>query len=112
MADSINKPIKITAFVIAGLILLINIPDLINVISTTTKYPFHVNRFSIETFDFFSWRSYDIYHSKETYIFHSLLTNIFSLIVFYAGIKNRQRLFYIMTILAVLFLTYPILYIE
>lgn len=112
MADEIKKPAKIFGFVISGLCLLINIPELITVLSNSTNYPFHVKKFSFESFDFLSWYSYDIYHSKETYIAHSVLTILFSIIVIYAGIKKRQRLFYSMTILALLFLIYPVLYIE
>lgn len=112
MADKIKKPIKIIGYIISGLCLLINIPELINVLSNSNNYPFHVQNFSFATFDFFSWYSYDIYYSKETYILHSVLTVLYSLFVIYAGLKNRQRLFYTMTILATLFLTYPILYTE
>jgi len=112
MADKINRPIKVIGYIVSGLCLLINVPELINVLSNSSNYPFHVQKFSFDTFDFLSIYSFDIYHSKETYIAHSVLTILFSSFLIYAGITKRRKLFYTMTALATIFLIYPILYIE
>lgn len=107
-----TKKIKIVIYILEAFILLINIPDIINVLINSSNYPFHSQGFKYNNFDVFSRYSYDIYHSKETYITHCIVNIILASFVIYLGVNNKMKLFYISTIISILFLLVPMLTIE